>query len=266
MQIADAIYNLKEVYEAMQDDIIKKLARAIIESDNVAVLTGAGISTESGIPDFRSPGTGLWEKIDPMEALSTNVLYNNPEKFYHIGFKIIMSMMDAQPNKAHYVLADLERDGLIDVVITQNIDNLHRKAGSKNVLEVHGETRTGYCTKCGGRVDIAVLAKKVDGAQIPPRCDGCNGILRPNVILFGDMLPPCFSEAWEYAKSCDLFLVIGSSLNVGPVNNLASLCRRLMIVNMGETPYDSMAELIIKGKAGEVLDSLYSEIVRINGK
>ncbi|MBA1334380.1 MAG: NAD-dependent protein deacetylase of SIR2 family [Firmicutes bacterium] len=244
----------------MQDQAIRRVAEAIMESGSVCVLTGAGISTESGIPDFRSPGTGIWERVDPMEALSTAVLYNNPRKFYSTGFEIIMSMQDARPNRAHHVLARFEKEGLIDAVITQNIDNLHHRAGSEKVLEVHGDTRTGYCIKCGKRVSIRLLADKVGSGQIPPVCEECGGILRPGVVLFGDMLPDCFNEAWDLVKRCDLLLVIGSSLNVGPVNNLASLCRRLMIVNIGVTPYDGLAEIIIRDKAGQVLDSLQRAI------
>lgn len=239
---------------------IERAADLIRNSARVAVLTGAGISTESGIPDFRSPGTGLWEKIDPMEALSTRVLYRNPRKFYQVGFNLLTSMADARPNRAHYVLAEMEKKGLIEVVITQNIDKLHHKAGSKNILEVHGDTRTGYCIECGSEVEIGILANKVDKGQIPPLCDGCGGMLRPSVILFGDMLPPCFNQAWDYASSCDLLVVIGSSLNVGPVNSLAAICNRLMIINLGPTPYDSRAELIIRGKAGETLEQVYKAI------
>ncbi len=245
------------------DEQIRRAAEAILDSGSVAVLTGAGISTESGIPDFRSPGTGLWEKMDPMEALSARVLFNNPRKFYHTGFKILTSMGNAEPNRAHFVLADMEKEGLIDAVITQNIDNLHQKAGSKNILEVHGDTRTGYCLKCGVKVEIGEMAEKVEQGEIPPVCDACGGVLRPSVILFGDMLPPCFDKAWGYAADCDLLLVVGSSLNVGPVNNLAAVCKRLIIINIGDTPFDSRAELIIRGKAGQVMDDLYKAIERI---
>jgi len=248
----------------ISQDKIKRTVKAIKESEKVVVLTGAGISTESGIPDFRSPGTGLWEKMDPMETLSTRVLFNNPKKFYNVGFKILISMTDAQPNRAHYVLADLEKMGLIQAVITQNIDNLHQKAGSSNLLEVHGDTRTGYCMKCGNKSEISVMVEKVDNGEIPPKCDGCGGILRPSVILFGDMLPSCFNRAWDYAENCDLLMVVGSSLNVGPVNNLAGICRRLIIINIGETPFDSRAELIIHGKAGEVMDAIALNATRDN--
>lgn len=149
------------------------------------VLTGAGISTESGIPDFRSPGTGLWENIDPMEALSTSVLYNNTEKFYKEGFNMLLNMTDAEPNRAHYALAEMERLGYIKGVITQNIDNLHYKAGSKYILEVHGNTREGSCIKCGTIVDLNILINKVNNKEIPPKCDKCGGILRPDVVFLG---------------------------------------------------------------------------------
>lgn len=158
--------------------LFEEAARLIRQSKKTMVLTGAGISTESGIPDFRSPGTGLWENLDPMEVLSTRVLYNSPEEFYKVGFKILSSMRNAKPNEAHYILSEMEKDGIISGVITQNIDNLHQKAGSKNVFEVHGNTREGSCLRCGKKVSFEILEEKVNKKQIPPCCDDCNGVLR----------------------------------------------------------------------------------------
>ncbi|MGJ7045086.1 SIR2 family NAD-dependent protein deacylase [Thermoanaerobacterium thermosulfurigenes] len=241
-----------------QEDVYEKVARLIENSKKTVVLTGAGISTESGIPDFRSPGTGLWEKMDPMEALSTRVLYNDPKKFYDNGFKILLSMKDAKPNKAHYILAQLEKDGFISSVITQNIDNLHQKAGSKKVYEVHGQTRTGSCTNCGTVVPIDLLEVKVSNGEIPPKCDKCNGILRPDVVMFGDQMPEDFEKAWHEAENSDLMIVIGSSLTVSPVNFLPGLSKHLVIINKSETPEDRRADAIIRESAGEAL----SKIVR----
>ena len=199
---------------------IKTISELIKSSNKTMVLTGAGISTESGIPDFRSPGTGLWENIDPMEVLSTTVLYNNPERFYKEGFNILLDMMDAKPNKAHNILAEMESLNLIHGIITQNIDNLHQKAGSKYVLEVHGNTREGSCMDCGNTVSINELSHKVNSGEIPPKCNICGGILRPDVILFGDMLPEAFNIAYKEVETSDLLIVIGSSLMVAPVNYL----------------------------------------------
>lgn len=240
----------------MDKEKLDKLYKMIKTSKSTMVLTGAGMSTESGIPDFRSPKTGLWEKMDPMEALSTEVLYNNPKKFYKVGYKILLSMKDAQPNKGHYALAEMEKMGYIDGIITQNIDNLHHKAGSKYILEVHGQTRTGSCINCGQKVELDVITEKVDKGQIPPLCDLCGGILRPDVVFFGDQLPEDFNIAWEKVKKSDLLIVIGSSLTVVPVNYLPQIAKKVAIINVGKTAYDRYADVVINGKCGLILDEL----------
>ncbi|AOT68821.1 SIR2 family NAD-dependent protein deacylase [Geosporobacter ferrireducens] len=242
------------------DAQIQKAVEYIRESKGIMVLTGAGISTESGIPDFRSPGTGLWEQIDPMEALSTKVLFNHPEKFYRQGFKILTAMKDAVPNIAHIILAKMEEEGIIDLIVTQNIDNLHQKAGSKKVYEVHGHVRSGSCLNCKEEMPIDRMAQKVEDKEIPPRCNNCGGIVRPNVVMFGDSLPPCFDMAMDAVGKHDLLIVIGSSLEVGPVNYLAYLCKKLMIINLGSTAYDYRGDLIIHQKAGETLMKIYETL------
>lgn len=239
---------------------IKKAAKMIKDSSKTMVLTGAGISTESGIPDFRSPGTGLWENIDPMEALSTSVLYNDTEKFYKEGFNMLLGMADAEPNKAHYVLAEMERLGYIKGVITQNIDNLHYKAGSDYILEVHGNTREGSCINCGIIVDLNILTNKVNNKEIPPKCDKCGGMLRPDVIFFGDMLPDDFNTALQEVETSDLLIVIGSSLMVSPVNYIPKLAKKFIIINMEPTMMDSFSEIIINDEAGKVLEAIIEEL------
>lgn len=246
----------------MNLDNIKKACKLIENSNKTMVLTGAGISTESGIPDFRSPGTGLWENTDPMEVLSTTVLRNNPERFYKDGFNILLDMMDARPNKAHNILAEMEGLGLIHGVITQNIDNLHQKAGSKYILEVHGNTRKGSCINCGDTVNIRILTEKVNNGEIPPKCNKCGGILRPDVILFGDMLPSAFNVALKEVETSDLLIVIGSSLMVSPVNYLPQMARKLIIINMGYTPMDNFAEVKIEEKAGDALEAILNLLER----
>ncbi len=241
-------------------DEIKSAVALIKSSRKTIVLTGAGISTESGIPDFRSPGTGLWEKIDPMEALSTKALYQYPKYFYEVGFPLLTSMADAEPNKAHKILAKLEDEGYIQLLVTQNIDNLHQKAGSKDVLEVHGHTRSGYCLSCYGEVSMRDMNHIIQTGEIPPRCPNCGGTLRPHVVLFGDSLPPCFDRAWGEVETGDLLIVIGSSLEVGPVNHLANLCKNLMIINLGKTAYDRRADLIIQGTASSILEQIYEKL------
>ncbi|SNX54985.1 NAD-dependent protein deacylase [Thermoanaerobacterium sp. RBIITD] len=237
-------------------NVYEKAAELIKKSKKTIVLTGAGISTESGIPDFRSPGTGLWEKMDPMEALSTRVLYNDPIKFYNNGFKILLSMKDARPNKAHYILAQMEDEGLISGIITQNIDNLHQKAGSHRIFEVHGQTRTGSCMNCGTKVSIDVLNDKIEKREIPPICDKCNGILRPDVVMFGDPMPEDFEKAWHEASNSDLMIVIGSSLTVSPVNFLPGLVKHLIIINKTRTPEDNRADVVIRCSASEALSNI----------
>ena len=242
---------------AMGRDGLEKAVDLIKNSKNVVVLTGAGVSTESGIPDFRSPGMGFWEKIDPMQALSTSVLLNNPERFYQVGFKILTSMQKAETNVSHRVLAALEAQGHISTIITQNIDGLHQKAGSKKVLEVHGHIRNGYCMQCGEVMTLENMIIKVELKEIPPKCSSCNGDVRPSVVLFGDQLPQIFDVAWNEAEKSDLLIVIGSSLEVGPVNYLAQICEKLMIINMSPTAYDHRAILTLNGKASEILWGIY---------
>jgi NAD-dependent deacetylase len=241
-------------------DLFKKAADLIKASKKVMVLTGAGISTESGIPDFRSPGTGLWENMDPTEILSTQVLFNYPERFYKIGFKILSSMRNAEPNEAHYILSEMEKKGVIAGVITQNIDNLHQKAGSKKIYEVHGNTREGTCLRCGEKVSFEVLERKVERGEIPPRCDRCNGILRPDVVLFGDPMPYAFDLAVKEVQESDLLIVIGSSLVVAPVNFLPGMVDRLIIINATETPYDYKADVVIREKASYALKNIWDLI------
>jgi NAD-dependent deacetylase len=230
------------------------------KSSKTMVLTGAGISTESGIPDFRSPQTGLWENIDPMEALSTTILYNDPKKFYKEGYKILLDLNEGKPNKGHLALAEMEKMGIIRGIVTQNIDNLHQKAGSKCVLEVHGNTREGSCMNCRKKVKLDVITNKINKGQIPPKCDYCGGTLRPDVVLFGDMLPDDFTKAWEEVKTSDLLVVVGSSLVVSPVNYLPQIAKKLMIINVGKTPFDRYCDLLIKGGAGETLTEILNEL------
>ncbi len=244
----------------MTKDLIRKASTMIKTSSKTMVLTGAGISTESGIPDFRSPDTGLWENVDPMEALSTTVLYDDPGKFYNEGFEMLLDMTKAKPNYGHYALAEMEELGYIKGIITQNIDNLHIEAGSKYVLEVHGNTRKGSCLNCSNTVEIGVLTEKVDRGEIPPKCDKCGGTLRPDVIFFGDMLPEAFTIAWEEVSTSDLLIVVGSSLAVAPVNYLPQRAKNLILINQGDTLMDSFADLIIKGGAGETLQAILEEL------
>ncbi len=240
----------------------QKIAKEIFESKKVCVLTGAGISTESGVPDFRSPGTGLWTKFDP-SILSADMLLNNPERFYRKGLEILKSIgevRNAKPNIGHKILAKLEKEKYIDCIITQNIDGLHKKAGSENVYEAHGNLRDAYCITCGKEYSFAGLTGKIENGQIPPLCDECGGIIRPGVVLFGDPLPEIYEEAIKEVKKSNLLLVIGSSLEVSPVNYLPDLSTKYIIINKEKTAFDRAAHIVWHQKAGNALKMIYKEI------
>lgn len=240
----------------MSSDPASKISALIRESKKTCVLTGAGISTESGIPDFRSPNSGLWTKYDPMELLSVGVMLNDPKLFYGESVKIFEPMMRAKPNRAHEILAELESRGLIYSLATQNIDGLHYAAGSRNIYEVHGHLRSARCVSCKEEIPFSVLLEKTAAGNIPPRCEVCGGLQRTSVVLFGDSLPECFEDAYRDAASCDLMIVIGSSLAVAPVNMLPALARRVAIINMGKTEFDRRAAVVYNEKASTALEKI----------
>ncbi|MEN3183438.1 MAG: Sir2 family NAD-dependent protein deacetylase [Atribacterota bacterium] len=223
------------------------------------VLTGAGISTESGIPDFRTPQTGLWEHYDPIEVLSVEALFERPQVFFGVGFRVLMRFKNARPNRAHEILAEWEKLGLVEAIVTQNIDGLHTEAGSRRVLEIHGHLRSGHCILCHASFPMDTLEEKVAQGEIPPRCL-CGGMIRPDVVLFGDMLPPCFEEATELAHRLPL-LVIGSSLQVSPANFLPSYAPLLGIINLTPTPFDWKARFVIHERASLALEAIHRELL-----
>ncbi len=244
----------------------EKIARLILEGGRVFALTGAGISTESGIPDFRSPGTGLWEKVDPLQYSTAQVLQKEPEKFWRFGFTRFKSLLGAMPNRGHYALARLEDMGLLTGLITQNIDNLHYLAGSRRLFEIHGHIRTCRCTRCPARYEFAELLEQLGKDIIPPLCAGCSRPLRPDIVLFGDAMAEDYSLACaELAKGCDLMLVVGSSLTVYPAANLPQMARKLVVINLQPTPYDYRAAVTVNAPAGEVL-SRVAEICETKAK
>ena len=231
------------------------LARLIEHHQPCVALTGAGVSTESGIPDFRSP-TGLWAEFDPLEYGSLHAFHDDPERVWRFYGPRYRMLTDAQPNAAHLALAELERRGLLAAVVTQNIDLLHARAGSSDVVEVHGSIRSSTCPACSRRYDLAeVLPRLEDG---PPRCAACGAVLKPDVVFFGELLPrDRLERAFELARSAALLLVVGSSLEVYPVAGLPEETRaaggRIAIVNRGATPFDAIATLVLDGSAGEIL-------------
>ncbi|MTI96169.1 MAG: NAD-dependent deacylase [Firmicutes bacterium] len=243
---------------------VKALAELILSARDVVALTGAGASTESGIPDFRSPDTGLWAQMDPMELFARDVLERDPAKFWLRGAPVFRELASAKPNSCHDALAWLEEQGLIRGIITQNIDDLHQRAGSRQVLEVHGHLRTGSCA-CGQVAEMKALLDRVEAGDNPPRCR-CGGIFRPDVTLFGDALPPAFETAWQWAHECELLLVVGSSLEVAPVCWLVPRATAVAIVNLAETNCDDLAEVVVRGQAGDVLSAVVATISTLSSK
>lgn len=244
----------------LQERVIT-LADMLLDSKKTVVLTGAGVSTESGIPDFRSPG-GLWSKVDPLYAFSVETFIYRPEVFYQVGLPHLGSITSARPNRAHQVLAGLEKAGLVECVITQNVDSLHQQAGSRRVLEVHGHLRSATCMGCGAAITWDHLLERVFAGQIPPRCSECRGIYKPDCVFFGDEMSPDFGEATREASTSELMLVVGSSLEVAPANYLPLLAGGLAVVNLDATAVDDRAGLVINRKAGETMDLLWSELLR----
>jgi NAD-dependent deacetylase len=248
----------KRVTQAVQE-----LAALVRERQPVVVLTGAGISTESGIPDFRS-ATGLWAEYDPMEYATIRAFCRDPVKvweFYALRFSVLT---EAQPNAGHFALAELERLGLVDAIVTQNIDGLHQAAGSLNVLEVHGSIRTAVCLECAERVSLEEVVATLQDRPAPP-CPRCAAILKPDVVMFGELLPEApMLRAIELARTAGLLLAVGSSLEVYPVAELpeetVAAGGTLAIVNRGSTRFDTLAAVRIDGTAGETLAAVAAEL------
>lgn len=230
------------------------------EAHHAVALTGAGVSTDSGIPDFRSPSTGLWAQYNPLEVASIEGFRSNPVRFYEFWRLRFAKLAEAQPNITHRVLAELEARGYLKCVITQNIDNLHQKAGSRRVLEVHGTYTRGICLGCRKIYSIHEIFKKVERYSVP-LCDECNDLLKPDVVLFGEVLTQDFESALDEIERCDLLFVLGTSLEVYPVAGLVPQAKRngaqVVIVNRDETPLDRLADLVIHSELSPVMNSLY---------
>ncbi|MBE3576827.1 MAG: Sir2 family NAD-dependent protein deacetylase [Limnochordales bacterium] len=240
----------------------RRVADFLVEaaSDGIIVLTGAGISTASGIPDFRSPGSGLWERIDPMEAMSLASFERDPAAFYRLALASwLPPLLGAQPNAAHLALARLEVAGLIRGVITQNIDGLHQAAGSRAVLEIHGNVQHVECRRCGYRGEAPPLGTERE-TELPPLCPLCHAPLKPGIVLFGEQMPPAFYEALALAQECAAMIVIGSSLQVAPAAYLPELARRLVVNNLQPTPFDTVAELVVPLPAQELWPEVVAEL------
>jgi NAD-dependent deacetylase len=235
------------------------LAALVRERQPCVVLTGAGISTESGIPDFRSP-SGIWAEVDPFEVASIQAFRRDPERVWGFYRKRIRSLLAAEPNAGHLALAELERRGLLEAVVTQNIDTLHSRAGSEHVVEVHGSIRVAECLRCLWRQDTeGVLAQLAEHPA--PLCAECGEVLKPGVTLFGELLPAgAIERATELARGAALMLVVGSSLEVWPVAGLPLEARSVAIVNQGPTALDDRAVLRIDAPAGETLSAVVAAL------
>ena len=229
---------------------------------NVA-LTGAGASTESGLPDFRSKD-GLWGGTDPTRVASVSAFQQDPAAFYAFYQTRLAALAGAAPNAAHRALARLESLGMLHLVVTQNVDGLHLRAGSREVVEVHGNLREARCAGCGALVSIVEMAGPLRAGALP-MCGRCGGLLRPNVVLFGEVLPAAaYARAEAACRQCDVLLVVGSSLQVHPVAGLPALAVRhgakLAIVNRDPTPCDELAEVVVWGEAGTVLPRIVEAV------
>lgn len=247
-------------------DVTLRLAALIRDAGSVVALTGAGISVPSGIPDFRSPGTGLWENVDPMEVAHIDVFRREPERFWHFYGDRFQTLETKEPNGAHRALVELERRGRLDAVITQNIDRLHARAGTRELVEVHGTIDHSSCLACGASYPLddvrARLAAARDGV---PRCAGCDSALKPDVVLFGEFLPEgALERAFALAAGADVLLCIGSSLEVYPVAQLPALTRQaggaVAIITAGDTPFDARAEVKLSGDVVAELEALVAAV------
>jgi NAD-dependent deacetylase len=246
---------------------IEQLAQLIIQSEKVVVFTGAGISTESGIPDFRSPG-GIWSRYDPEDFTIQKFLSGAAARKTIWKMSIEGGLLtEAKPNLAHYAIAKLYQLGKLDCVITQNIDNLHQKAGvpRDRVFELHGNMGWVVCLSCHRRFPmLEVLRKMKEGVEVPD-CPDCHGVLKPDAVFFGEALPQeTLREAIQRAQDCDLFIVIGSTLVIYPAAYIPTYAReagaKLAIVNLTPTPFDHYAEVVIRGKAGQIMTKVMEKV------
>ena len=235
----------------------ERLKAMIQEAKNIVAFTGAGISAESGIPTYRG-SDGVWNKYDPEKYANVNEFTKNPS-YYWSFFKEIRYpvLKSAAPNAAHKLLAHMEEHGRLRAVITQNIDGLHQEAGSRSVLELHGNTRSFACVGCGQSYTLDEVFALLE-AELPPPCRTCRGLIKPAVVMFGEALPhDILREAETQSRNCDLFLAIGSSLVVQPAASMPVIAKRsgakLVIINKDETRLDAMADLVIHGAASQIL-------------
>lgn len=253
--------------EQTLDTLAQEAAELVAAAKKLVVFTGAGISTESGIPDFRSPG-GIWSRFDP-EDFTYQKFVADPEarrkQWGMLGEGHLTT--DAKPNPAHYAIAELDRLGKLDCVITQNVDNLHHKAGvpAEKVFELHGNVQWAVCLSCGQRYPFEHIKARLDGGEEIPECEQCQGMLKPDAVLFGEQLPQeVLQEASQRSSDCDLFIVVGSTLIVYPAAYMPIYAvqggARLIIINLSSTPLDAEAAVLIRAKAGEAMSKIVDRV------
>jgi len=249
---------------------INKVAGMIAASKRLVVFTGAGISTESGIPDFRGP-EGLWTKVDP-EDFTIDRFLSSDQTRKRVWYYLVEGglMANAEPNRAHMAIAELEKMNKLSSVITQNIDNLHQRAGNNPeiVHELHGNMQWLVCLDCGARYDLELMRKKHPSPEHFPTCEKCRGVLKPDVVFFGEMLPPhTLMMAERESQECDLFMVIGSSLVVYPAAYMPLYAKRsganIVIINMGDTGHDDIADVFIDAPAGDTMTRIMNRLKEI---
>jgi NAD-dependent deacetylase len=247
---------------------IEEVASIILAKKNLVVLTGAGISVDSGIPDFRSPG-GLWEKFDPMEYAYIDTFKKKPEKVWKMMFEVESLLSKAKPNPGHQALSSLEQMGLLLGIITQNIDGLHTKAGNKNVVEFHGSHTTFECIKCQAEYPRKILEDKLQRRE-PPRCQ-CGQILKPKVVLFGEPIPPkAYREAFYLASLAQVMIIAGTSATVAPASEIPFIAQShqacLVEINLNPTPISHLVDYNLYGSTSIILPLLVEKIKQIKIK
>jgi len=257
----------KNMAEPNLDVLAQEVAELIVGAKKLVVFTGAGISTESGIPDFRSPG-GIWSRFDP-EDFTYQKFVADPgarkKQWQMLGEGHLTT--EAQPNLAHYAIAELDELGRLDCVITQNVDNLHHKAGvpAEKVFELHGNVQRVVCLSCGKLYPFEQIKARIEKGEEIPDCEACHGMLKPNAVLFGEQLPAdVLQEASNRASNCDLFIVVGSTLVVYPAAYMPIYAvqagAKLVIVNLSETPMDREANVLIRARAGEAMSKIVERV------
>jgi NAD-dependent deacetylase len=240
---------------------ITRLVQDIKKADKIVALTGSGMSVESGIASFRGPG-GLWEKYNPEEYGHINTLRYEPEKAWIMLSEMERQILKAKPNKGHYALAELEKMGKLRAIITQNVDGLHHVAGSREVIEFHGHLQSVSCMDCGYQVPSSAVCLD----ELPPRCEKCNGPVKPDAVFFGEAIPPeALMRSQRESESCDLMLVIGTSATVYPAAAMPDIAHgagaRVVEINTAETPLTGrISSYLVKGPSGDVLESLVQQL------